>query len=69
MDPETLSQERERRIQARITSRQSQLESETKQDSDQENAMAKDKIKALIELQSLKLLEKQKKVRTFPHRQ
>lgn len=66
MDPEALSQERERQIQARITFRQSQLESETKQDtlSDQENTMVKVKIKALIELQSLKLLEKQKKVKT-----
>ncbi|KAI8344521.1 SNF2 family N-terminal domain-containing protein [Chlamydoabsidia padenii] len=68
MDPEAISQERERRIHARLTFRQSQLESETESAlSNQENDMGstdvKDKVKLLIELHSLKLLEKQKKLR------
>ncbi|KAI8093601.1 SNF2 family N-terminal domain-containing protein [Halteromyces radiatus] len=69
LDSQALAYERERRIQTRMVYRQSKLESDTKESmiSDLKNNIKSgtiaDKIKAIIELKGLKLLEKQKKLR------
>ncbi|ORZ22517.1 SNF2 family N-terminal domain-domain-containing protein [Absidia repens] len=65
VDPQAISHEREKQIQGRMVHRKSQLESELKR-ALSANGMSgeiKIQIKAMVELKSLKLLEKQKKLR------
>jgi ATP-dependent helicase STH1/SNF2 len=73
LDPVAMAQERERRIRNRIAFRIAELESlpanlpdgseENAANENAETTMPSDKIKALVELKSLRLLEKQRKMR------